>query len=235
MMTAELILYSFFAGITIFVGGFCSFLFDKESPSENKQIIIHIITAFGGGILLSAVSLVLVPKGMEGLSLPMIILLFVSGAIAFASLDLFITKKAGSMGTLLAMLLDFIPESIALGATFAVDPKTSILLAVFIGLQNLPESFNSYLELKKSGLGKATILGLLFVLSFFGVISAYVGHVFLTHQPELTSGMMLFASSGIIFLVFKDIGPKINYKNYSYPSIAVSMGFMVGMIGEKVI
>jgi ZIP family zinc transporter len=234
-MTFELIAYSFFAGFTILIGAFSSYLFDKKNPSEFRKIIFHLITAFGGGILLSAVSLVLVPKGMEGLSLSAIIILFISGAVVFSCIDNYLTKKAGSMGTLLAMLLDFIPESIALGATFAVDPKTSILLAIFIGLQNLPESFNSYLELKENGFANIKIFIIFFILSFFGVMSAFIGQLFLTNQPELTSGMMLFASSGIIFLIFKDIGPGINYKNYSYPSIAVSMGFMVGIIGEKVI
>jgi zinc transporter, ZIP family len=47
--------------------------------------------------------------------------------------------------------MDFIPESIALGAVFATDTSMALLLAIFIGLQNLPEAFNSFRDMVKSG------------------------------------------------------------------------------------
>ncbi len=41
------------------------------------------------------------------------------------------------------MMLDFIPKAIALGAIFATDSKTGILLAIFISKQYLPEFFGN--------------------------------------------------------------------------------------------
>lgn len=65
--------------------------------------------------------------------------------------------------------MDFIPESIALGATFAIEPNLAILLAVFIGLQNLPEAFNAYRDLILSGFTEKKTLIIFFFLSFFGI------------------------------------------------------------------
>ena len=76
--------------------------------------------AFGSGIILSALALVLVPKGMEELALLPIIFSFLFGAILFMIIDQYLAKKGGQTATLLAMLMDFIPESIALGAVFAI-------------------------------------------------------------------------------------------------------------------
>ena len=73
------------------------------------------------------------------------------------------------------MMLDFIPKAIALGAIFATDSKTSILLAIFIGKQYLPESFNCYQNLIRSGMKSKKALTILFALSFSGVLGALLG------------------------------------------------------------
>ena len=77
------------------------------------------------------------------------LILFFSGSIAFLLIDRAIANKGGSYAQLMAMLLDFVPEALSLGAIFALDPGLGMVLAIFIGIQNLPESFNAYFELKK--------------------------------------------------------------------------------------
>ena len=131
----SIILFSGFAGITVFIGGLLANYFNhhiKESPVKYE--ITHSLMSFGAGIILSAVALVLIPAGMEELNLFPMILSFISGAIIFMVLDQYLAKKGGRTATLLAMLMDFIPESIALGAVFSVDKNMAILLSIFIGL-----------------------------------------------------------------------------------------------------
>ena len=107
--------------------------------------------SFSAGIILSALALVLIPTGLEELNLIPFILSFLSGALIFMLVNKYLEKKGGKTATLLAMLMDFIPESIALGAVFATDTSMAMLLAVFIGLQNLLEAFNSFRDVIKSG------------------------------------------------------------------------------------
>lgn len=193
------------------------------------------MVSFGAGIILSALALVLIPQGLEVLNVvPMAISFFV-GAIAFMWLDHYLNKKGGKTATLLAMMMDFIPESIALGAMFATDIQTATLLSIFIGLQNLPEAFNAYRDLKISGFKPRNILIIFFFLSFFGIIGALTGNFFLSDQPEITAHLMVFASGGILYLLFQDIIPESKMRHSYITSLGATLGFLIGIIGEKVI
>lgn len=235
-MIKQLILFSGFAGATVFIGGLLANYFDhhlKESPV--KPIFIHSTMAFGGGIILSAIALVLVPQGMEELTVIPLSVSFASGAIIFSIIDRFLASKGGKAGTLLAMMMDFVPESTALGAIFAADPSSATLLAIFIGLQNLPEAFNSFRDLVLSGFKVKTTLSIFFLLSFFGIIGALLGHFYLSESPKITAHLMIFASGGILYLIFQDIIPEIKLKNSFAISLGGTLGFLIGIIGEKLL
>mgnify|MGYP000038246183 FL=1 len=235
-MLLEVLIFSFFAGITVFIGGLGSAYFEEHLHNKIlKEKIIHFLVAFGTGIMLAAVSFVLIPKGMHNVSLFTSVFVFLLGAITFYYLDAFIEKNSAKIPQVLAMLLDFIPESIALGALFVYDHKVGILLALFIALQNLPESFNSYLELRKSNLSKKKSLVILFALSFIGVIFSSLGYMFLDDKIEITSCLMLFASGGILYLIFQDIAPSLRLKSSRYIAIGVNLGFIIGMMGEALL
>jgi ZIP family zinc transporter len=135
----------------------------------------------------------------------------------------------------MAMLMDFIPEAIALGAVFAHDKKLGLLLAIFIGLQNLPESFNSFSDMVKSGVSENKTLLIFIPLSFSGVIGAILGYLFLGGYSKIIAGLMLFAASGILYLTFQDIAPLAKIEKNWRPALGASVGFLVGIIGQKII
>ena len=233
-MLTSIILYSGFAGITVFIGGLLANYFNhhiKETPVKYE--IIHTLMSFGAGIILSALALVLIPKGMEQLNLIPMVFSFLLGALLFMLIDQYLAKKGGQKSTLLAMMMDFVPESISLGAVFALDKSTGTLLAVFIGLQNLPEAFNSYRDLVQSGFTAKKTLLIFFGLSFFGVIGALIGHFLLADFPSLTAHLMTFASGGILYLLIQDIIPESKLDKNYLTSLGATVGFIVGIIGEK--
>lgn len=235
-MIWNIILYSGFSGITVFIGGLLARAFKhRVVDSPVKEEISHTIVAIGGGIILSAVALVLLPQGMEQLNLGELLISFGIGAALFYYIDKLLAKKGGKLATLLAMCMDFFPEAIALGAVFAKDYSTAILLAVFIGLQNLPEAFNSYRDMVVSGFSEKKTLIIFFILSFSGIIAALAGHIFLSNYPKVTSHLMMFASGGILYLIFQDIAPESKLKNSYATSLGATLGFAIGMIGEKLI
>ena len=83
-MLLNLIVFSGFAGVTVFIGGVLANYFNhhiKESPVKYE--IIHTLMSFGSGIMLSALALVLIPEGMEQLDLLPIVFSFLFGAILF--------------------------------------------------------------------------------------------------------------------------------------------------------
>ena len=120
----------------------------------------HTVMAFGGGALLSAIALVLVPEGASQLSVFPVAVLFLAGGCSFMVLDMFLARHQSPAGQLVAMLSDFVPEALALGAAFATDGSAGVLLAALIAIQNLPEGFNSFNELsEKAGVSAGKIIG----------------------------------------------------------------------------
>jgi len=230
----EVILYSLVSGITIIIGGLLASA-DRFPNTVLKEKILHGIIAFGGGVLIAAVAFVLVPKGMALFSIPLLSLIFLFGAVAFLLLDRFLSKQGGQFAQLMAMLMDFIPEAIALGAVFAHEPQLGLLLAIFIGLQNLPEGFNSYRDLIQSGYSKHQILLIMTPLSFLGMIGAILGYLYLHDSPQIIAALMLFAGGGILYLTFQDIAPMSKLKNHWSPPVGAALGFLVGMIGQKLV
>jgi len=232
----KIILYSFFSGVTVFLGGLLSKYFERYfQDGLVKEEVLHTSIAFGGGVIIAAVAFVLVPEGMNVLPLAPMAILFLTGAIFFFFLDRYIEKKGGTISQLLAMLMDFVPEAIALGAVFATDPNLGLLLAIFIGLQNLPESFNSYLDLRNSGYTSKKCLLILLFLSFSGVLGAISGYYLLSNMPQLTASLMLLSSGGILYLIFQDIAPMSKLQKSWFPALGVNFGFLVGMIGQKIL
>lgn len=228
-----IIIYSFCAGITIFLGGLLAKTVESYFKKTIENYIVHWSVAFGGGILIAAVAFVLIPKGMEVLPIQYCASIFLAGAITFYCIDKYIEQKGGVLAQAMAMLMDFIPEAIALGAVFAHNYRSGILLAFFIGFQNLPEAFNAYFDLRKSNHSSKDILMILFVLSFLGVFSSMAGHYLLINKDGLTAGLMVFSAGGILYLIFQDIAPLSKIKNHWEPALGVNLGFLVGMVGEK--
>ena len=227
-------LASWLAGIVAFAGGFLAHL-EGTAETEGKQELIHGIVAFGGGILVAAVAFALVPEGMSTLSLPILAATFCGGGLVFCILDAAISRTGGSKAQFMAMLLDFVPEAMALGALFGHSHKTGLLLALFIGAQNLPEGFNAYRESTRGKAGTKVSLLVLLAASLLGPVSASCGYLFLRDQQFLTGCIMSFAGGGILYLVFQDIAPQSKMQQHWSPPLGAVLGFVIGMIGKQVV
>lgn len=202
----------------------------KTTWLENEYK--HGVIAFGGGALFSAVALVLVPEGVKNLSIMSSTVYFTLGGFFFMAIDIMLSKMKTSASQLMAMLTDFIPETLALGATFTLNPESALLLAGLITIQNVPEGFNAFSELKKtSTYSSKKIIILFFLLAMLGPIAGVTGYLWLVDFPEVVSMIMLFASGGILYSVFQDIAPQVPLEKHWAPPIGAVLGFVLGMIG----
>ena len=229
------LLLSLAAGLSMAVGALIAV---KQHIARDwlRQEVRHTVIAFGGGALLAAVALVLVPEGAKHHTPFSATLMFVGGGVVFMPIDRALAAKGGAMSQLLAMLLDFVPEAIALGAALAVGGGQAFLLAFLIGMQNLPEGFNAYREIRDSG-GLApgkTILAFA-GLSLLGPVSAWLGFAVLVNMPVILGGIMLFASGGILYLIFQDIAPQVPLKRSWAPSQGAVAGFALGLVGHLLV
>ncbi|MEZ5828271.1 MAG: hypothetical protein R3D30_08705 [Hyphomicrobiales bacterium] len=220
------------AGATIPLGAYLATI-ENIRPRWLQSEVRHSVLAFGGGALLAAVALVLVPEGIRNLGLLWICLTFAGGGIAFFLLDRAIAMRGGSAAMLMAMLLDFVPEAMAIGVGLATRLEIGLLLALLIALQNLPESFNAYREImSRGGHTQRVVLGWFSAFVLLGPLFAYFGHVVLASRPGIASAVMLFASGGIIYLIFEDIAPQTVLKQRWGPPLGAVAGFLVGLVGR---
>ncbi len=148
--------------------------------------------------------------------------------------DILLAKSGGSFAQVLSMMMDSVPEGLALGASFAHNHGFGLLLAVFIGLQNLPEGFNSYVELNRL-MSRLKVLVLLFALATVDVLAALCGEYFLNDKHRTIGFVMIFAAGGILYLIFQDIAPLSKKRKNWLPATGASFGFILGMIGERLI
>ena len=231
----SVIFLTLFAGLAMPLGALIAH-FERIKPEWLETELMHGVTAFGGGALLSAIALVLVPEGVQHFAPWSAALLFLLGGTSFMWLDIQLSKGQTSMSQLVAMLADFIPESLALGAAFALGTINGVLLATLIAMQNLPEGFNSFRELKASSHYRPSTIILCFVLlALCGPIAGVVAHVWLAEWPAVVSGIMLFASGGILYAVFQDIAPQVTLEKYWAPPMGAVMGFALGLVGYMVV
>lgn len=111
------------SGACIPIGGLIA-TFERIRPARLEKEFRHLVIAFGGSILLGAVTVVLVPEGISSMGNSLFFIpIFLLGAIYS------------------------LPEAIALGGLLAVGAPITPTLALLIVLQKLPEGFNAYREL----------------------------------------------------------------------------------------
>ena len=227
------VILSLIAGSSIFLG---AYLASKENIHRKwlESELHHGITALGGGALVAAIALVLIPEGLKYQPLWLSISSFAGGGIAAMSLDRYFAKRKDAVSQLMAMLFDYVPETIVIGAIFTKNYSEAILLTIIIFIQNLPESFSAYREIKHSKtMGTKKLLKTFFIISLTGPLFVGIGAFLFTDSEMLLGSLMTFCAGAILYLMFNDIAPQVQLKNRYFPPFGALLGFIIGMIGYQ--
>ncbi|MHC2067176.1 ZIP family metal transporter [Bremerella sp. T1] len=228
-------LLTLMAGLSMPIGALLARL-EHIHPDWLEKEFRHAVMAFGGGALFSAVALVLVPEGIKELPAHYSVFWFVLGGLIFCGLDVLLARYHSPTTQLVAMLSDFIPEAMALGAAFAVEGNTGLLLALLIALQNLPEGFNAYREMNEGpGISGFRIVMVFGLLALLGPVAGLGGFFFLAKFPAVVAAIKLVAGGGILFLVFQDIAPQARLENTWAPALGAVLGFALGLLGHELL
>lgn len=223
------------AGMAMPLGGWIA-LEERIGPRWLETELRHGIIAFGGGALLSAVALVLVPDSLGDLAMAPALGWFLAGGMAFMGLDILLHRSGTSASQLAAMLADFVPEALALGAAFAYGGHGGPLLALLMALQNLPEGFNAYRELHDTtDYSSRRLLGLFFAMAWLGPLAGLGGYWWLADYPAAVAAIMLFAAGGILYSVFQDLAPQAKLDHHWGPPLGAVLGFALGLVGHMLL
>lgn len=230
----EVLIATFVAGAGIPLGGMLA-AGERLPRGDTRNLILHGTMAFGGGALLAAVALVLVPEGAKSLAMVWVVGCFVGGGVAFLLFDKAVETSGLAASQLIAMLMDFAPEAIALGAAYSKDSKTAYVLAALIALQNTPEGFNTFRELRASGFEKRRILRWMAGLTLIGPACGATGFYLLAGHAAMVAAIMLFAAGGITYLIFQDIAPASRFGEHWSPALGAVLGFALGLAGDLLV
>jgi ZIP family zinc transporter len=223
------------AGACIPLGGVIAG-FQRIRPRWLEREFRHFLIAFGGGIMLGAVSFVLIPEGIEGMrdsmfAIPIVLL----GGFAFFSIERMLGLRRRESPQLMGMILDYVPEAVALGGLVALESNVAVLLALLIGLQNVPEGFNAYRELKALNRNSKKTMTVMCALVGLGPIAGLSGYFVLSQHPAVLSAIMLFASGGILYLIFQDIAPQSRMQRHWGPPLGAVFGICLALFSNMLI
>ena len=224
------------AGAFIPLGGLLASV-ESIRPHWLEKELRHFLIALGGGILLGAMSVVLIPEGQASMgeslwAIPAI----VGGGVLFFLIERMLGLKRRESPQLMGLMLDFVPEAIALGGLAVASPKTAVLMAVLIAIQNLPEGFNAYRELVDlpEHTSRRT-LAFMTSLVITGPIAGLLGYFFLSDRPVLLGGIMLAAAGGVLYLIFQDIAPQSRLERHWGPPLGAVVGFCVALFSHDLV
>ncbi len=220
------------AGLSIPIGAALSRV-PTFLPGWSSEEYRHGVMAFGGGALASAICFVLVPEAAHRLPAALTVLLFIAGGLLFRLIDGALEKRGGAGSMFMAMLLDYLPEALALGAILMIDPGAALLTAGLIFLQNVPEGFSAWREMERAHTIPKTRLWLLFALTVpLGPICAWIGRDILAEVHLLLGSILAVAGGGILYLLFQDIAPQAQLKTSTRPALGAVFGFALGLAGH---
>ena len=221
------------AGLCMPLGGALARM-EHLRPRWLETEFRHFMIALGGGLLLGGVFEVLLPEGMARFDNPSLgILVFTAGGVAFFAIEHTLGLRQRQNPQLLGMLLDYLPESIALGALAVSNPPTALLLALVIGAQNIPEGFNAYRELTAGqSPERRNVLRFMLCLAPIGPIVAIAAHVLFRDESVVIGAIMLLGAGGIMYILFQDIAPQSRLKRHWAPPLGAIVGFAITLQAE---
>jgi ZIP family zinc transporter len=216
-------------GITLFAGG-TSFVGALIAKYVNFSTSVFLfLTAFGAGILISAVIFEMVIEAEKTIGIIPTLLFFILGAIIFTIADIIAVKKGGGAEILIGMGLDTIPESLAIGASIAAGPAFAI--ALLIDIQNIPEGIAAYKEMrtgKTAFTNSKKALYAIGVISIIPVILGLVGLFFLQGLHYIIGLILALSAGGIYYMLFYDMIPKAHKERKWLPIFGAVLGFIIG-------
>jgi zinc transporter, ZIP family len=214
-----------FAGGTSFAGG----LIARYINFSERQVLFF--TAFGAGILLSAAIFGMVIEAEQTLGIIMTLGAFVAGSIIFTVADVLAEYKGGGAGILLGIGLDSIPESLAIGASVAGG--AGFVIALLIGIQNVPEGIASFREMTSSktsafgGSKRKALIAIGFV-SVIPIILGLIGLFFVQGMQVVIALTLAISAGGIFYMLFYDMIPKAHKERKWLPTFGAVLGFIIG-------
>lgn len=217
--------------------------------------VISSVMGFGGGVLLSVLAFELMNEAAERGSLVLAIASFLVGALAFCTVNWFLSQrgaknrkrcggcvqqpteaeqKGSGVAIAAGSLLDSIPESIVIGMSLIGGGSVGVPAVLGFFLANVPEGLSSAAGMKEAGRSFVYIFGVWTSVVLLSGVGAVIGYtVFGQFLPEAAAFVMAFAGGAILAMVAETMIPEAFEGAQSFIGLIATIGFLCAFALHK--
>lgn len=201
------------------------------------------ISAFGAGVLISALAYELVQEAADDGGLLPTVLGTLAGAVVFVGADALLTRagagnrksakgSGGGGGAVIAAgaLIDGVPESIVLGLSVAQSSAGAVIsvpIVAAVAISNLPEGLSSTVGMKTDGRSARYVFSVWGGIAGISAIAALVGFlVFATAPGALVAFVTTVAAGAILAMISNTMIPEAFDRDNVLTGLYAVLGFV---------
>jgi ZIP family zinc transporter len=234
------------AGSALLLGAAAGYL------ARVPQRVTAGVTAFGSGVLISALSFDLMDEAFKRGGFLAASLGFLGGAALYTAANAYLNRRgakhrkrsggqpseaeqAGS-GLILAVgaLIDGIPESIVIGVSLIAGGAVSWVTVVAIFLSNIPEGLSSSAGMKKAGRSARYVFGIWTGIALVSGLASLAGYAVFRHfSPETIAATTGLAAGGILAMLVDTMIPEAFQEAHEFAGLITVAGFLIAFALTK--
>ena len=211
------------------------------------------VTAFGAGVLISALAFELMDDAYERGGFGATAAGFLSGAIVYTVANWMLARHGAKhrkrsqgkqpseeedpgsgMAIAVGALLDGIPESIVIGLSLLSGGVVSFVAVIAIFLSNIPEGLSSAAGMKKAGRSAVYVFGVWSAIALASAGASWAGYaVFRDFSPNIVAGTTAVAAGAILAMLADTMIPEAFEQAHDAAGLITVAGFLASFALSK--
>ena len=199
------------------------------------------LLGFAAGVMTAIATLGLITESLTLGSTGVTLTGVAVGALALFSLDRFLPHEhehlpfecvnplAYRRGLMLfvALTLHNVPEGLAVGTSYAAEPRLGLLLALAIALHNIPEGIAVAGPFRACGMPRWQYLAWTVASGLSEPIAAALGAVLVSRFLPVLPFSLAFAGGAMLYVVFDELIPESHSHGFEHQA---TLGFILGFL-----